>query len=123
MTDYSEADIDARFGAARARWGARSKDSLKEFGAYYLALKKEDPAVLVERMRRVHAILGGEDVAARPAKKERKSRAAPFTQAQMRRVIQSAGGRRVTFNPDGSFTIDSGNNPKINVADEREIVF
>jgi hypothetical protein len=49
-----------------------------------------------------------------PLKKARKSRALPFTKAQVRRAVkgvESAGlqARRVTFSLDGSFTIDSGN--------------
>jgi len=44
------------------------------------------------------------------------SRAVTFTQAQVRRAVkaaESAGLRvsRVTVNPDGSITVDSGDNP------------
>jgi hypothetical protein len=65
-------DAASRPEAARKRWPrSANDDSLKRFVAHYVALKKEDPAVIMERMRRIHAITGGaEDVApSRPVAK------------------------------------------------------
>jgi hypothetical protein len=44
------------------------------------------------------------------------TRAITFTQAQVRRAVKAAESaglrvRRVTVNPDGSITVDSGDNP------------
>ena len=44
------------------------------------------------------------------------SRAVTFTQAQVRRAVKAAESaglqvRKVTINPDGSITVDSGDNP------------
>ena len=55
------------------------------------------------------------------------TRAVTFTQAQVRRAVkaaESAGLRvkRVTVNPDGSITVDSGENEKERIDEEKEIV-
>jgi hypothetical protein len=55
------------------------------------------------------------------------TRTVTFTQAQVRRAVraaESAGLRvkRVTFNKDGSITIDSGDNREIPVEPESEVV-
>ena len=44
------------------------------------------------------------------------TRAVTFTQAQVRRAVKAAESaglrvRKVTINPDGSITVDSGDNP------------
>ena len=55
------------------------------------------------------------------------TRAVTFTQAQVRRAVkaaESAGLRvkRVTVNPDGSITVDSGENEKERIDEEKEVV-
>ena len=55
------------------------------------------------------------------------SRAVTFTQAQVRRAVKAAESaglrvRRVTVNPDGSITVDSGDKPDTPVVLETEVV-
>lgn len=55
------------------------------------------------------------------------TRAVTFTQAQVRRAVkaaESAGLRvkRVTVNPDGSITVDSGEKEKERFDEDKEVV-
>ena len=55
------------------------------------------------------------------------SRAVTFTQAQVRRAVKAAESaglrvRRVTVNPDGSITVDSGGKEEERVDDDKEVV-
>lgn len=55
------------------------------------------------------------------------TRAVTFTQAQVRRAVkaaESAGLRvkRVTVNPDGSITVDSGDNERERFDEDKEVV-
>ena len=55
------------------------------------------------------------------------SRAVTFTQAQVRRAVKAAESaglrvRRVTVNPDGSITVDSGDKPDTPVEPAVEVV-
>jgi len=111
VTDHT--DIRARYDAVRAEWAARSdSDPLKRIWDGYTAMRKLDPDILRERGRRVCALLDGEEAKVAP---KRKTRAAPFTQAQVRRAIKSAESaglrvKKVTVNKDGSVTVESGGN-------------
>jgi hypothetical protein len=55
------------------------------------------------------------------------TRAITFTQAQVRRAVKAAESaglhvKRVTVNPDGSITIDSGDNEKERFDEYKEVV-
>ena len=55
------------------------------------------------------------------------TRAVPFTQAQVRRAVKAAESaglrvRKVTINPDGSITVDSGDKVEQRVDDDKEVV-
>lgn len=55
------------------------------------------------------------------------SRAVTFTQAQVRRAVKAAESaglrvRSVTVKPDGSITVDSGDQKEIPVENEAEVV-
>jgi hypothetical protein len=55
------------------------------------------------------------------------SRAVTFTQAQVRRAVKAAESaglrvRKVTVNPDGSITVESGEKTEEMVDDEKEVV-
>jgi hypothetical protein len=55
------------------------------------------------------------------------SRAVTFTQAQVRRAVKAAESaglrvRRVTVNPDGSITVDSGEKREWPIDNEAEVV-
>jgi hypothetical protein len=55
------------------------------------------------------------------------SRAVTFTQAQVRRAVKAAESaglhvRKVTINPDGSITVDSGDKAPEPIDNEREVV-
>jgi hypothetical protein len=82
-----------------------------------MTTKTDDPLATLASLG--SRLLPRSNVAALPTprlaspEKKRKSRALPFTKAQVRRAVkgvESAGlqARRVTFSLDGSFTIDSG---------------
>jgi hypothetical protein len=55
------------------------------------------------------------------------TRAVTFTQAQVRRAVKAAESaglrvRKVTINPDGSITVDSGDKSEQRVDDAKEVV-
>ena len=55
------------------------------------------------------------------------TRAVTFTQAQVRRAVKAAESaglrvRRVTVNPDGSITVDSGDKDERRVDEDEEVV-
>jgi hypothetical protein len=55
------------------------------------------------------------------------TRAVTFTQAQVRRAVKAAESaglrvRKVTINPDGSITVDSGDKSEQRVDDDKEVV-
>ena len=55
------------------------------------------------------------------------SKAVTFTQAQVRRAVKAAESaglrvRRVTVNPDGSITVDSGDKSEQRIDDAKEVV-
>jgi hypothetical protein len=55
------------------------------------------------------------------------TRAVTFTQAQVRRAVKAAESaglhvRKVTVNPDGSITVESGDNEKERFAEDKEVV-
>jgi hypothetical protein len=55
------------------------------------------------------------------------TRAVTFTQAQVRRAVKAAESaglhvRKVTINPDGSITVDSGDKIPEPIDNEREVV-
>jgi hypothetical protein len=55
------------------------------------------------------------------------TRAITFTQAQVRRAVKAAESaglrvRKVTVNPDGSITVDSGENDYERLDDGKEVV-
>jgi hypothetical protein len=55
------------------------------------------------------------------------TRAVTFTQAQVRRAVKAAESaglhvRKVTINPDGSITVDSGDKVPEPIDSEREVV-
>jgi len=55
------------------------------------------------------------------------TRAVTFTQAQVRRAVKAAESaglcvRRVTVNPDGSITVDSGDKEKERFDEDKEVV-
>ena len=128
MTDTTttdHADLIARAKAAKASLAARPDSTAKRMFEYLEAAKKLDPAVIIERDRRIRAILdGAEDVKVVAAKKARKTRAAPFTQAQVRRAVKAAESaglqvKRVTVSREGSIAVESGGND-VSPIDSRE---
>jgi hypothetical protein len=55
------------------------------------------------------------------------SKAVTFTQAQVRRAVKAAESaglrvRRVTVNPDGSITVDSGDKSEQRIDDAKEVI-
>jgi hypothetical protein len=55
------------------------------------------------------------------------TRAITFTQAQVRRAVKAAESaglhvRKVTINPDGSITVDSGDKEKERFDEDKEVV-
>jgi hypothetical protein len=55
------------------------------------------------------------------------TRAITFTQAQVRRAVKAAESagltvRRVTVNPDGSISVDSGDDKKEEVDNTKEVI-
>ena len=55
------------------------------------------------------------------------TRSVTFTQAQVRRAVRGAESaglavKRVTINPDGSITVDSGDKADRRVDDDKEVV-
>jgi hypothetical protein len=102
---------------ARAERSARELRELGPAKAWELSEQRR-----AERMRKKLAELG---IVQPEAKKVRKTRAVPFTKASLKRQIDVAleAGLDVTaILPDGTVATGKVNNPKINVAGEREIV-
>jgi hypothetical protein len=104
LTTISDADLIARAEAAKASLAAKDGPT-KQMAEYYIAARKLDPAVIIERSRKIRAILNGEDDAKPVPKRARKTRAATTTKATINRHIDIALARGLPVKgilPDGT---------------------
>jgi hypothetical protein len=102
-TPRPEAEIAGRLETARKRL-PRDGEFMKSFVADYLSLKRTDPAIILERMRKIRSITGGEEDAKPAAKKARKTRA-KTNKATINRHIDIALARGLPVTgilPDGT---------------------